>query len=153
VGGEHPSTGAGRQTAEDDAELAFDEDDLELEESEADDATAVSESRFREAADTAALGDIYQRVKQLVPLDQDLLTLDVGTSAVVGLRKLDQHGYSQAPVMHDHRCIGVFSYLRQTGIGSGELSIQIVNQKGLVPTGSITAPCAADLGSIASRCF
>lgn len=100
----------GDGTERDAAEVVLDEEDLELEESEGDDPTDVSESRFREAAETAALGDIYQRVEQLVPLDQDLLTLEVGTSAVSGLRILDQHRYSQAPVVNDQYCIGVFSY-------------------------------------------
>lgn len=102
--------GAGDETAEDAARLALEDEDLELEESEGNDPTDVSESRFREVAETAALGDIYQRVEQLVPLDQDLLALEVGTSAIGGLRILDEHSYSQAPVMNDQYCIGVFSY-------------------------------------------
>jgi predicted transcriptional regulator len=110
VGGEQPSIGAGRATTEDAAELALDDEDVEFEESEGNDPTDVSESRFRESSETAALGDIYQRVNQLVPVDQDLLTLEVGTSAVDGLRTLDEHRYSQAPVMNDQYCIGVFSY-------------------------------------------
>lgn len=91
-------------------ELAFSEEDLELEISDSEDPTAVSELRFPEEAETAAAGDIYHRVRQLIPADQDLLTLDVGTSALDGLRELGRHSYSQAPVMSARGCVGVFSY-------------------------------------------
>jgi hypothetical protein len=67
--------------AEDEEAVEFEADDLELEESEVEDPTTVGESRSREAAEAAALGDIFQRVTQLLPSDQDLLKLDAGTSA------------------------------------------------------------------------
>ena len=91
-------------------ELERDDEELELDESEVEDPTAIGESRFRGAAAAAALGDIFQRVTQLLPSDQSLFTLDAGTSALDGLRELGRHSYSQAPVMRADRCIGVFSY-------------------------------------------
>jgi hypothetical protein len=54
--GEHPNAGGRRGIAEGNAEVAFDDEDLELEESDSDDPTAVPESRFREAAETARSG-------------------------------------------------------------------------------------------------
>lgn len=109
VSGEHPNVQAHR-VAYDNTELAFDDEDLELEEIDGQDPTGISDLRFREAADTTALGEIYQRVIQLVPDDRELLTLDTGTSALEGLRKLGRHSYSQAPVISARGCIGVFSY-------------------------------------------
>jgi predicted transcriptional regulator len=96
--------------AEGGEELPLHDEELELDESEVNDPTAAGESRFREAAEAAALGDIFQRVTQLLPSDQDLLSLDAGTSALEGLRKLGRDNYSQAPVTRSGRCIGVFSY-------------------------------------------
>ena len=84
-------------------------EDLAFEESESEDPTAVGEARFADAATTAALGDIYQRVSQLVPIDQELLTFSSGTTALEGMRKLAEHNFSQAPVLHAEKCVGVFS--------------------------------------------
>jgi predicted transcriptional regulator len=98
------------RVVESNAELAFDDGDLELEETDSQDPTAISAPRFRAAAETTAPGDMYQRVRQLVPADQELLTLDAGTSALEGLRQLGRHNYSQAPVISARGCIGVFSY-------------------------------------------
>jgi predicted transcriptional regulator len=96
--------------AGDNAEFGIDEEELELEERESEDPTAPREPRFGEVSETAALVDIYQRVRQLIPVDQDLLTVDAGTSALEGLRVLGRNSYSQVPVIRAGRCIGVFSY-------------------------------------------
>jgi predicted transcriptional regulator len=101
---DHPADSGDEEAVE------VEDEEFELEEGEVEDPTAVGESRFREAAEAAALGDIFQRVTQLLPSDQDLLRLDAGTSALDGLRELARHSYSQAPVMRADRCIGVFSY-------------------------------------------
>ena len=85
-------------------------EDVDLDETELDDPTAIGESRFREAAAATVLGEIFQRVTQLLPQDQGLLRIDAGTSALEALRKLGHHSYSQAPVMRGELCLGVFSY-------------------------------------------
>jgi predicted transcriptional regulator len=104
------------RVVESNSELVFDDEDLELEESDSEDPTTISAPRFRETAEATEATeateprDMYQRVKQLVPGDQELLTLDAGTSALEGLRELGRHSYSQAPVISARGCIGVFSY-------------------------------------------
>ncbi|MBX7135373.1 MAG: hypothetical protein K1X67_22105 [Fimbriimonadaceae bacterium] len=104
------ATAQTHRVADDNAALAFDEEDLELEETDSQDPTAIPAPRLRAAAETTAPGDMYQRVRQLVPAEQELLTLDAGTSALEGLRQLGRHSYSQAPVISARGCIGVFSY-------------------------------------------
>jgi predicted transcriptional regulator len=91
---------------DDDVQADAEADDVEMEE----DPTAASAPRFREAAEAASLGDIFQEVDQLLPDDQELLSFTAGMSSLEALRVLGRHGYSQAPVLSGGRCIGMFSY-------------------------------------------
>ncbi|MGI6872414.1 CBS domain-containing protein [Amycolatopsis sp. 3B14] len=53
----------------------------------------------------------FFRVSQLVPVDQDVLTISVGTKAGQALDLMRQHNFDQLPVTTaDQRVIGAFTY-------------------------------------------
>lgn len=53
----------------------------------------------------------FARVSQLVPDDQDLLTVPVGTKVGDALELMQEHDYDQLPVVTDYQhVVGVFTY-------------------------------------------
>ena len=52
----------------------------------------------------------FFRVGRLVPLEQEIVTLQVGTSVGVALELMHRRRFDQLPVMKSSRVLGVFSY-------------------------------------------
>jgi predicted transcriptional regulator len=73
--------------------------------------TDVASTRITTDAETAASAPEFFRVSQLVPLDQDVVTVPIGTRVGEALDLMRDHAFDQLPVITvDDRVVGAFTY-------------------------------------------
>jgi CBS domain-containing protein len=56
------------------------------------------------------LTSVFHRLSSVLPESQELLTVGPDMPAAEALKLMDEHGYSQVPIIHGGEVIGVFSY-------------------------------------------
>lgn len=70
-----------------------------------------SESTIRSAEpEETSVTEVFHRLKSVIPLDQDVLSVTPDTEAVDALQLLNKTGFSQLPIVQGRQVLGLFSY-------------------------------------------
>ena len=60
--------------------------------------------------DVLSITELFHRINRLLPEDQDVITVSPDTPASEAISKMQQHGFSQVPVVENDEVLGIFSY-------------------------------------------
>src|SRR5688572_4326023 len=73
------------------------------------------------------VSELFHRVNRVIPLDQEVVSIGPNTAVKEAVRLMQEHGFSQLPVMEGKEVLGVFSY-RSFGRALAGLSLNEITK-------------------------